>query len=185
MGRLFARTPSPASPFFDYLPVTATGPDRRELTFGMARRLQMELPNFRQPPSKWSKRRRGWASPFKIAEGAGSARPPTHAGAIRGRSGDRRGRDDRRQHGEGSGRGKRLACEERAARVDRRGLATAPRTTSARAEARCLRLRNEARSRQADSVPQRSIAGRPGGLRFGDSLSAWINLATPRRHRAR
>jgi hypothetical protein len=30
----------------------------------------MELPNFRQPPSKWSKRRRGWASLLKIAEGA-------------------------------------------------------------------------------------------------------------------
>ena len=48
-------------------------------------------------PQKRSQRRRGWASPFKIAEGAGSARPPTHAAAIRGRSGRRtQGRHDRR-----------------------------------------------------------------------------------------
>ena len=59
--------------------------------------------------------------------------------AERRRSVGRRGRDDRRQHNEGSGRGERLACEERAARADRRGLATAPRTTSARAEARPVR----------------------------------------------
>ena len=52
---------------------------------------------FDSNPQKRSKRRRGWASPFKIAEGAGSARPPTHAGAIRGRSGRRtQGRNDRR-----------------------------------------------------------------------------------------
>ena len=44
------------------------------------------------------------------------------------RSAGRRGRDDRRQHGEGSGRGERSACEERAAGDDPRGLATAPRT---------------------------------------------------------
>ena len=51
--------------------------DRRELVFGMARRLQMALPNLRQPPSKWSKRRRGWASLFKSAEGADVA-PHAH-----------------------------------------------------------------------------------------------------------
>ena len=78
---------------------------------------------------------------------------------------------------EGSGRGERLACEERAARVDHRGLATAPRTTSARAEARPVRGAHLIQSGEAArgtsparGVPQRSIAGRLGGRCFGDSV---------------
>jgi len=31
----------------------------------------------------------------------------------------------------------------------------------------------------AGSVPQRSFAGQPGGLRFGDSVSGWNDHAPP------
>ena len=83
------------------------------------------------------------------------------------RNGDEEGRDDRRFHCEGSGRGERLAWEERAARVELRGPATAPRITCERVTVRLVRGAfsfsfGEAASStpSARGVTERSIAGR-------------------------
>ena len=76
--------------------------------------------------------------------------------------------------------GERLACEGRAARGDRQGLATAHRTTSARAEARGALLLD--RRPIAGSVPQRSFAGRLGRRWFGDSVDVRTTLIMSERH---
>jgi hypothetical protein len=129
-------------------------PCLRQQAFQLARRSLWPARTFASHPHQWSKRRRGRAPSKNITpQGAHSgAATPAHTAAQRGRSGrrtrgrhDRRatarsagrgGRDDRRQHSEGSDRGERPACEARAAGDDRRGPATAHRTTPARAEAR-------------------------------------------------
>ena len=88
-----------------------------------------------------------------------------------------RRRDDRRQHHEGSGRGERLACEERAARVDQRGLATAHRTTSARATARLLLQRA---CEPAGDVTERGLQDGLGGVCFAVRVHVWVDPFTLR-----